>query len=101
MPERRSPGSDEVPGMPFPSTEEAFFEGAQSERHSLSGENRGPRKAEFEIARRLERKALAVNQRLRVNGMRKAAGDAPDSVDKLMPFQLPEKKLQPQRSQPA
>ena len=73
----------------------------QSERNSLSGEDPGPRETKLEIAGGLEGKSLAVNRGLRVDRMSEAARDAGLPTNKLVPFQLPKKKLQTQRSQPA
>ena len=78
----------------FVLAEETLFKRVQSEWHSLSSEHPGPRKAKFKITRRLKSKTLAVNQGLRVDRMRKAAGDAGRAIDKLLSFQLPQKKLQ-------
>ncbi len=79
--------------------------GVQGERYSLPGKEPGSGKAKFEIRGGLKGKSLAMNQGLRVDGMKEASGDAIGlvgnrSVDELLSFELPQKKLQPHRSQP-
>ena len=69
MPRPAIPGIGGSSGRAISPAKKALSQRVQGERHSLSCEDPGPRKAKFEITRGLKGKSLAVNHGLRMEGM--------------------------------